>query len=84
MEVNEAKYELARTLARSRKSEAILAVLLYIYFGRQNSTVIEPILDSLYNLLLNYQLLQRKLTNLDQLVSDLIKPERVMKMDFLL
>ncbi len=53
-------------------------------FGRSSDTANEPILEALYNLLLNYNLLRSKLTNLNQLVADLIKSERVTKTLFLL
>jgi len=52
--------------------------------GRQTRTAIEPVLDSLYNLLLNYNLLRSKLTDLNELVANLVKPERVVANDFLL
>lgn len=55
-----------------------------ILFGRQTRTTIEPVLDSLYNLLLNYNLLRSKLTDLNEIVANLIKPERVVSNDFLL
>lgn len=52
--------------------------------GRSTDTTNEPILEALYNLLLNYNLLRSKLTNLNQLVADLIKSERATKTLFLL
>ncbi len=52
--------------------------------GRNTDTVNEPVLDTLYNLLLHYKLLLSKLTDLNQLVADLIKPERAVETRFLL
>lgn len=52
--------------------------------GRSTSTAIEPMLDALYALLLNYQLLRTKLSDLNQLVADLVKSERALNTDFLL
>lgn len=52
--------------------------------GRSTSTAIEPVLDTLYNLLLNYQLLRSRLTDLNQLIADLVRPERVATNQFLL
>lgn len=54
------------------------------YAGRSTDTVNEPVLDTLYNLLLHYKLLLSKLTDLNQLVADLIKPERAVETRFLL
>jgi DNA invertase Pin-like site-specific DNA recombinase len=52
--------------------------------GRNTDTANEPVLDTLYNLLLHYKLLLSKLTDLNQLVADLIKPERAVETQFLL
>lgn len=52
--------------------------------GRNTDTANEPALDTLYNLLLHYKLLLSKLTDLNQLVADLIKPERAVETQFLL
>lgn len=53
-------------------------------FARSTHTANEPMLDTLYNLLLHYKLLLSKLTDLNQLVADLIKPERAVETQFLL
>lgn len=52
--------------------------------GRSTDTANEPVLETLYNLLLNYKLLRSKLTDLSQLVTDLIKSERATETQFLL
>lgn len=52
--------------------------------GRKAVTAIEPALDPLYNLLLNYKVLKSKLTDLHVLIGDLIKPERALETQFLL
>jgi hypothetical protein len=52
--------------------------------GRSTDTANEPILTSLYTLLLNYNLLRSKITDLNKLIADLIKPERVTANQFLL
>lgn len=54
------------------------------FIGRNTDTANEPVLDTLYNLLLHYKLLLSKLTDLNQLVADLIKPERAVETQFLL
>jgi hypothetical protein len=54
------------------------------FLGRTADTAIEPIVESLYNLLLNYKLLKTKLTNLNQLTADLIKSDRATATQFLL
>ena len=53
-------------------------------FGRSTDTAIEPVLETLYNLLLQYKTFKTKLTDLNQLVADLIKPERAVETQFLL
>lgn len=53
-------------------------------YGRSTDTAIEPVLDTLYSLLLNYKLLRSKFTDLNKLVADLIKPERAVVTQFLL
>jgi hypothetical protein len=57
--------------------------LVFLY-GRSTDTANEPILETLYNLLLQYKLLRSKLSDLNQLVADLIKPERAVDTQFLL
>jgi len=48
------------------------------------ATAVEPTLEPLYNLLLHYKVLKTKLTDLNQLIGDLIKPERALETQFLL
>ena len=52
--------------------------------GGQFSTATEPILETLYTLLLNYPILKEKVNRLNRLVEDLIKPARALETQFLL
>jgi len=53
-------------------------------FGRDKMTSVEPILDSLYTLLLNYDLLKYRFECLDRLNVDLIRSERAKQIEFML
>jgi hypothetical protein len=55
-----------------------------LYDGRTTVTAVEPTTESLYNLLLHYEVLKTKLVCLNQLIADLPKPERATEMRFLL
>jgi DNA invertase Pin-like site-specific DNA recombinase len=62
----------------------LLVDLAEISTGRQTDTAIEPIIDSLYTVLLNYNQLHTRLVDLNHLTSDLIKSERATTTLFLL
>jgi DNA invertase Pin-like site-specific DNA recombinase len=62
----------------------LLVDLAKVSTGRTTDTAIEPTLETLYNLLLNYKLLRSKLSDLNKLVGDLIKSERATSTQFLL
>ncbi|MDQ5958298.1 MAG: hypothetical protein QG562_116 [Patescibacteria group bacterium] len=53
-------------------------------FGRHKSTVVEPILEALYELLLNYPRLKNRINKTQILLNNLVKPESVKTLQFLL
>lgn len=53
-------------------------------YGRLTTTAVEPIIDSLYALLLNHKTLKSRITDLSVLLKDLVKPNSMTELHFLI
>lgn len=62
----------------------LMVDLSKIVSGRQTMTSIEPILEALHHLLLNYDNIKQKLKRINTLVNDFAYSERASEMSFLL